>query len=217
MLRADRDGHGVVAVGADTLDICKRGAGDDEAAVFHLRALELLAALRKAVSVNGDKRERVILDLEQRAGVYRADVTVGDSKDGLVYHALEYLLREGDVVQAVYRGHLGVVVGADAHEVEFALAALDVYVIVRVRADGDYAVRQSADHLAEEARADDDAALLGDVGRDICVYALFQVVARDAQVDPCLKQQPLKRRNRAFGSSCSGGDGAGGLKNIFFA
>ena len=216
MLGADGDGDLAVLVGADALDIAEGAAGHDEAAVLHVSLFDLFAALGQTVAVDRDEREHVAADLKERAGVDRARVGGRDGENGLVDHAAQDALGNGDVVHAVHDRHFGEVRRGDADKVELAAAALDRDVEIGVGRDRDDAVRQTAQHLAEKARADDDRALFGDVRLDAGVDALAQVIARDGQPQVGLQQKSLQCGDRALGGGGARSNGAGRLDQVFF-
>ena len=172
MLAADGDAH-LALLAADTLHVAQRAAGNDEAAFLQLPILDILTALGEAVSVHGNHGQALVLHVEERAGIDGAHVGRGDGEDGLIDHAAQGVLRQADRIQAVHAGHFRVIGGGHAHEVIVAAAAFDVDVIVIVGAHGDDAVRQAADHLAEEARADDHGARLLHVRLDCGINAFL--------------------------------------------
>ena len=209
--------HRILRIGADALDIRQGGAGHHEAAVLHPGLFQLFAALGQPIAVHGDQGQLVPLHLKQRAGVDGAHVGVRHGEDGLVDHAAQHALGQLHGVDAVHHRHFRVILGADAHKVEFALAAADLDAVVQIRADGHDPVGQAADHLAEEAGSHHDGAALGNVGLDIGIDAFLQVIAGYFHIGPGLDQKTLQRGDGAFGGGGAGSDGAGGLEQSLFA
>ena len=175
----------------------------------------LLGALGQTVAVHAHQRQHILADLKESAGVDGAGVVGGHGEDGLVDHAAQDVLGDGDVVHAVHVGHLGEIRRVDADEVKFTAAALDRDVHVLVGAETDDAVGQAAQHLAQEAGAHDDGAALRHVGLHAGVDALAQVVAGHAQAQIGLQQQPLQRGDGALRGGGTGGNRAGLLQQIF--
>ena len=56
-----------------------------------------------------------------------------------------------------------------------------------------------------------------DLGADIGIDALLQIIAGHTQIVTCLQQQTFQRGDRALGGSRTGGDRHSALKQIFFA
>ena len=192
------DGHldALVAVAAQTLQIAQRRARHDEAAVVAI-ALNGLTAQRQTVAVDGDHGQLVVRDLKERAHVDRAALVRAHGEGALVDHLLEQILRQGHAVFGLHARQVGIVLRTHADEVERRAAAPDGDRAV-FGLDGDDAVGHTAQHLAEQARADEHAARFGDVCFHIGVDGLFQVIAGDAQIRTCLEQQALERGDRAL-------------------
>ena len=155
MLFADRYRYRCILVRAYLLNVRERRAGDDEAAVFKLGAFQLLRPLCEPVAVDRDKRQLVPLYFKQCAGVYRSYIVGRHCEYRLVYHALEDVLRQAYIIHRVELRHLGVIIRAYAYDVVFALAALNIDIVLFVDRDGNYSVRHAAYHLTEEPRPDD--------------------------------------------------------------
>ena len=110
---------------------------------------------------------------------------------------------------------LRVILRADAEDIELALAALDGNIVLLVGGDGDDAVGQAADHLAEETRAHDDDASLGDIGVDGGDDAFFEIVTLDGELILTADLQTFQSGDGALGGSGAGGDIAGPLQQVF--
>ena len=217
MLLAHTDGDlALLLVGADLLDVTQRAAGHDEGAAFKAGIVQLLGSAREAVAVHGHQGQPVFFDLKERAGIDGAHLVGGDGEDGLVDHVLQHVLGQAYGVDGIETRQLRVILRADAEDVELALAALDGDIVLFVCGDGDDPVGQAADHLAEEARAYDDDAALGDIGLNAGYDALLEIVALDVEFILATDLQALQRRDRALGGRSAGGDVAGSLQQIFF-
>ena len=211
MLGANGDLHRIFPIAADALNVREGGAGHHKAAVFHPSLLQLFAALGKPVAVHGDQGQVLPLHLKEGAGVDGAHVRVRHGENGLVDHAAQHRLGQLNGVQHVHHRHFRVILGADAHEIELALAAAHLDAVVCIRGDRHDPVGQTADHLAEEAGAHDDGAALGHIRLNIGIDPFLEIVTGDLHIGLGLDQQSLQRRNGALGSGSPGGDGAGGL------
>ena len=213
MLAADGQDNALVAVAAQALQIAQRRAGYDEAAVIAV-ALDRFAPQRQPVAVDGDHGQDVIFDLEERAHVDRAALVRAHGEGALVDHLFEQILRQRHAVFRLDSRQIRIIVRAQADEVECRLAAFDGHSAV-FRLDGDDAVRHAAQHLAEQARTDEHAAGLGNVGVDGGINGFLQVVAGDAHARAGLNEQTFERGDRAFGG-CGAGCGCGSLlQNVF--
>ena len=213
MLAADGQDNALVTVAAQALEIAQRRAGHDETAVVTV-ALDRFAPQRQTVTVDGDHGQDVVFNFEERAHVDRAALVRTHGKGALVDHLLEQVLREEYAVFRLDDRQIRVIVRAQADEVERRLAAFDGHGAV-FRLDGDDAVRHAAQHLTEQARADEHAAGFGNVGINGGVNGFLQVVAGDAHAGTGLDEQALERGDRALGG-CGAGCGCGSLlQNVF--
>ena len=126
------------------------------------------------------------------------------------------MLGQAHGVDGIEARQLRVILRADAEDVELALAALDGDIVLLIGGDGDDPVGQAADHFAEQARAHDDHAALGDIGLNAGYDAFLEIVALDVKFILTTDLQALQRRDRALGGRSAGGDIAGSLQQIFF-
>ena len=218
MLLAYADGNpALLLIGADFLHVAQGAAGDDKRAALEPGVFQLLGPSRKPVAVNGDEGQALLLHLEEGAGVNGAHLIRGDGEDGFVDHILEHMLGQAHGVERVEAGQLGIILRADAEDVELALPAFDGDVVLFVGGNRDDPVRQAADHLAEEPCPDHDGAALDDVGFQRGYDGLLEIVAFDGQLILAADLQTLQRGDGTLGSGGAGGDAAGRLKKIFFA
>ena len=211
MLGAHGDLYRIFSIAADALNVREGGAGHHKSAVFHPSLLQLLAALGKPVAVHGDQSQILSLHLKEGTGVNGAHVCVRHGENGLVDHAAQHRLGQLNGVQHVHYRHFRVILGADAHEIELALAAAHLDAVVCIRGDRHDPVGQTADHFSEEAGAYDDGAALGHIRLDIGIDPFLEIVTGDLDVGLGLDQQSFQSGNGALGGGSPGGNGAGGL------
>ena len=217
MISADGDAHVFLAVArTNAFKIAQCSSRNDEF-VGTFVALDLLTAKRKTVAVNGDERQNAVLYLKLRACVNGTAVVIGNGKNALIYHALYGFLSDRIGAQPIDRRKLRIVVGIHAHEGKLGLSALYDGHTLFVALDGDHAVRHTPYHLAEKLCLQNDGAGFSDLCLDAAVNALFEVIARDSQVVPRLKQETLKRGDGTFARRSSRCHGDGRLKKMLFA
>ena len=143
--------------------------------------------------------------------------SVGDCEDRLANELRQQVLRDLHAGERVHGGQLRIVDGVGPDDVEVRILAGDHHVVV-LGLDRDRPLREGADDVAEDARAQDDAAGLRDRRLEGGVEALRQIVARELDgVEPGLDQNALQRGDGAFRAGGLRRDGDGGLKLAFGA
>ena len=215
MLAADGDLHRLLGTHADLLEIGESSARHDEFKTFHIARLYRFAPERHAVAVYGNHGHSVVIDLDERAGVHRAGLVRGDGEARLGDHARHRILRQGEIAAVVERRKVGKIVRRRAGNIVIGVAAGDVHGVILVRADRNDAVRQLAYDVAEELGVDHHAARRGHVRLKRRINALFEIIARDADVVSGLDEQTLHCRDRAFGCGGAARGGDGETEQIF--
>ena len=217
MLAADGDLYRLLGTHADLFQIGERRAGHDEFQAFRIARLHGLAAERHAVAVHGHHGHYVVFHLDERAGIHRARFVRGDGEARFGDHARHGILRQGKIAAVIQRGKLRKIVRRRTGDGVIGVAAGDVHRVVSVRADGNDAVRQLAHDVAEELGVDHNAARCGNVRFKRRINALFEIVARNADIVSGLDEQTFHRRDRAFGGGGAARGGDGETEQIFFA
>ena len=144
MALAERDGHDLVDLLADALDLIERRAGRDERERAALDLFKCFLAKRKAEAVDGDDGQPLGRYLEQRAHVHGARLVRRNGEARLLDHGLERLFGDLDGVLLLDLGQLGEIGGGEAHDVEIRVAAGQVDQKFVVRGEGHDVVGQSS-------------------------------------------------------------------------
>ena len=144
MALAERDGHDLVDLLADALDLIERRAGRDERERAALDLFKCFLAKRKAEAVDGDDGQPLGRYLEQRAHMHGARLVRRNGEARLLDHGLERLFGDLDGVLLLDLGQLGEIGGGEAHDVEIRVAAGQVDQKFVVRGEGHDVVGQSS-------------------------------------------------------------------------
>ena len=213
---AQRDGHQILRVAANALDLVESGAGADEGKRAALQLFQLLPPECQTEPVHRYHVQAHIGDLKEGAGVDRAALIGGDSKRHLFNHAPQHLLLHGNGILIFHFRKIRVICGGQAQNVEVRIAAGDVNHHLLVCRKGDHVVGHPADDVAKQAGVQHNVAALHHVGKHVGADAGLHIVAGDGQLLIRMEQQALQSRNEAFLSHGAAGDSDGVLqKNLF--
>ena len=141
----------------------------------------------------------------------------GHGEAGLVDHGLHGILLDGHGELVVHRGQLRIVVCGQPGQLKAGIAAHQLHHIFLVGGEHHDIVRQAADHLAEQAGIQHDAALLMDLGGDGGADTGLHIVAGQRQLRVALQQHTLQRGDGALGRHRPGHGTDGLLEQRFFA
>ena len=198
-------------VGADLLHLVEGGARRHKTERAAVDALQRLPPQSQTEAVHRHHGQPRVADLKQRTGVDRTRLIGGHGEAGLVDHGLHGILLDG------HRGQLRIVVGGQPGQLKAGSAAHQLHHVFLVGGEYHDIVGQAADHLAEQAGIQHDAALLMDLGGDGGADTGLHIVAGQRQLRVALQQHTLQRGDGALGRHRPGHGTAGLLEQRFFA